>query len=753
MKKYILLLGVFCLGLVSCIKEDMPQQDGMVTFSAVYNDVPATRTVLEGMKPYWTPSDKISVYDGKNNEFVNTGSANSASTKFKGTLTGQGRNYYLAAYPYNADLTFSFLSKTVYGLVIPTEQTAVAGSYDPAAAPAIAYTLDFNLSFKNMCSLVKFKVISDGVTSVTIKANAGENLAGKFNATWADSPRTTVTAGEKTVTLKGDFKKGETYYISTLPMVLTEGMEVVLNGNVVTMKETYQIDLARSGMVNLGSLSLNPGESQLPENPDGGEEDAVASDWVLIGNHCSWDAATATPMYEIGANYVAFDVPAEAAAGFKFKNGDTWIGTTASVSVDAWVAAQGEGGGDIAFTASPGATYDIYFTTDTKAFYITAAGSPAPEAAPKPFSGMAVAGTFNGWSTNQSPAVAEGDYYTLKGIKAAMVNSADATGGDKGFKFVYTEENGTQVWYGAPSAIVETSKWYNVNSDGAAANVYVTGDADADYDVYISKDRKIFCVVPAGAELPAEGEVGDGGVSGGTTPELSKASIYLKPNVWSSDSPRFEAYFFGNGEAWVTMTQVAEGVFECKIPVGFSNVIFVRMDSLKPEHSWESKWNQTEDLTISSDKNCFTVNSWDGGVEGKSTGVWSAYASGSTETPTPETPETENPEHEVQSMKLYLDPWQWTSDNAVISAYFFGGPSGDQWVSMTKEGNYYVCEIPEGYTSVIFVRLNPAGAANNWDSKWNQTIDLTITSDKNLFTINSWDGGADGKSTGVWSTK
>ena len=61
MKKYILLLGVFCLGLVSCMKEDMPVQDGIVTFSAVYKDAPVTKTVLEGMKPYWTPDDKISV--------------------------------------------------------------------------------------------------------------------------------------------------------------------------------------------------------------------------------------------------------------------------------------------------------------------------------------------------------------------------------------------------------------------------------------------------------------------------------------------------------------------------------------------------------------------------------------------------------------------------------------------------------------------------------------------------------------------
>lgn len=637
MKKYILLLGVFCLGLISCVKEDMPLQDGMVTFSATYNDAPATKTVLEGMKPYWTPTDKISVYDGQNNEFVNAGASNSAATKFKGKLTGKGRKYYLAAYPYNADLTFAFLSKTVYGLVIPTEQTAVAGTYDPAAAVAIAYTEDFNLSFKNMCSLVKFKVISDGVTSVTIKANAAENLAGKFNATWADSPRIIVTAGEKTVTLKGDFKKDETYYIATLPMVLTEGMEVVLNGNIVTMKETYQIDLARSGMVNLGDLSINPSESQKPTNPDEGEDDVVPSDWGLLGVHNEWDTAEPTPMYELGSNFVAFDVPAAAADGFKFKNGDTWIGSgsTDRVALDTWVTAQGEGGQNITFAASADALYDVYFANNTKAFYITLAGSPAPAPMPKPFSGMAVAGTFNGWSTSANPATSEGDFYVLKGVKASMVNSADATGGDKGFKFVYTEEDGTQAWYGAPSASVAASKWYNVNSDGAAANIFVTGDPAADYDVYMTKDRKSFCVVASGAQVPSFDQGGsEGGSQGGEEP----------------------------------------------------------------------------------------------GDQGGSDDV-------------------------VPDPVIYLDPWQWTSDGAVIAAYFFGGPQGDIWVTMNKEGNLYSCTVPKGYTSLLFVRLNPSGTPNDWSSKWNQTEDLTIPSGKNLFTINSWDGGADGKCKGVWSTK
>jgi hypothetical protein len=64
----------------------------------------------------------------------------------------------------------------------------------------------------------------------------------------------------------------------------------------------------------------------------------------------------------------------------------------------------------------------------------------------------------------------------------------------------------------------------------------------------------------------------------------------------------------------------------------------------------------------------------------------------------------------------------------------------------------YEAHIPVGgYTSVIFCRMNPNAAANNWNNKWNQTSDLIIPTDgTNLYTIEegSWDNG-----TGTWSTK
>ena len=103
--------------------------------------------------------------------------------------------------------------------------------------------------------------------------------------------------------------------------------------------------------------------------------------------------------------------------------------------------------------------------------------------------------------------------------------------------------------------------------------------------------------------------------------------------------------------------------------------------------------------------------------------------------------------------KLYLTPnANWLKDNARFAAYFYG--NGETWVSMTKvagETNLYEVAVPttKVYPNVIFCRMNPSAAANNWTNKWNQTEDLTIPTDgKNHYTVkeNTWDKGG-----GTWS--
>ena len=98
----------------------------------------------------------------------------------------------------------------------------------------------------------------------------------------------------------------------------------------------------------------------------------------------------------------------------------------------------------------------------------------------------------------------------------------------------------------------------------------------------------------------------------------SGIKLYLVPNAnWNEGGARFAAYFFGDGDAWVSMTKVSgeTNVYEVTVPAGknFTNVIFVRMNSTGAMDSWNTKWNQTADLTFFGEKK-YSVPSgaWDG---------------------------------------------------------------------------------------------------------------------------------------------
>ena len=203
----------------------------------------------------------------------------------------------------------------------------------------------------------------------------------------------------------------------------------------------------------------------------------------------------------------------------------------------------------------------------------------------------------------------------------------------------------------------------------------------------------------------------------------------LSPNEeWNEGNARFAAFFFGNGEKWVDMTDAdSNGIYECTIPAGYPNVIFCRMNPGVKANNWDNKWNQTPDLLVNESYGKYYY------ITGWGTGEW-------------QVPGFEFPPIET----LYLKPnSNWLQANARFAAYFFDNSIGkNTWVSMTdadKDGIYEVT-IPTNYSypNVIFCRMNPGVAANNWNNKWNQTGDLTISTRRNnLYTINddSWDAG------------
>lgn len=721
------------------MKEDFAgaEADGLVTFKASYET--QTKTVLNGLTPYWTASEKIAIFNGVNNEFTATVTEPSAIATFKGELAGKGTKNFRAVSPYSADYTYSSLGSTFYGLSIPQEQTAVENSYDPQALVAIAQSDDYNLSFKNLGSLVKFTVISDGVTSVTLRANNEELLSGTFEATYGATPSIYVENGKDEVTLKGDFKKGSTYYIVTLPATLEKGFIVLLNGSVKALSIDAPVQLARSGMVNLGELSLNPGESQLPDSGEEDEDEGVPSDWVIIGEFCGWGDEGTIPTYDMGIYYKAFDVPAASLASFKFRNGDVWLGTAGeAVVADKWVALSQDGGApDIAFSDSA-AMYDVYLDKELRGFYITAAGGAAPEPIPAPFTGKSVAGNFNAWSNSANPMSAEGDYYVVKGLQLASTNLADPT--SNGFKFVDVRGAEDATWYGVGASSIEIGKWYATKVDGSL-NICINGDATALYDAYISKDMTTFCVVAAGAELPSKEDVG-----GGNTDVETAGTIYMKPNAnWKEAGARFAAYFFeGDAYTWMDMTDVdSDGIYECGVPSGYTNVIFVRMNPATTDNSWDEgvKWGQTADLKVPTDDVIYYVmndGSWDGA------GSWVADPSSVGGNPTPDpTPDPGTGEGEV---RIHIQHnwiwnyglWCWDANGAQIFA-------GTQWPGRKPDGTtvvggqtYSYWTVPAEYIGKT-VSLLITDANENWDNHKQQTVDFTgLTLSESVYFYFEW---------------
>ena len=106
---------------------------------------------------------------------------------------------------------------------------------------------------------------------------------------------------------------------------------------------------------------------------------------------------------------------------------------------------------------------------------------------------------------------------------------------------------------------------------------------------------------------------------------------------------------------------------------------------------------------------------------------------------------------------LYLDATnEWNKENARFAVYVWSGEGStkkEAWYSMTKvSDNTFKVTIDAKYDNVIFCRMNGGNSTNNWNNKWNQTIDLK-TGDGSVYTITKpWNGSGD-KATGTWSKK
>ena len=252
MKKMLVSWGVLALLAAACSNEESQKVSySPLVLTAQQEGGEATRTSLSGTEVHWSAGDNVAAFVS-NVAHTSTAteilSAKSARFTFSDLAADAVVQY--AVYPASAAAVR--LAGDVITVTVPTEQTAVAGSFAEGSAVAIAKGGSSTLEFKNVCGFLAFTINADGVQSVHIYAN--EKMTGEADVNW-NSGNPTVSAFKTFaytgVKLTGSFTKGATYYAAVFPGTYT-GLTLKLthsNGYVSTYTNSNTLTVSRKDNV------------------------------------------------------------------------------------------------------------------------------------------------------------------------------------------------------------------------------------------------------------------------------------------------------------------------------------------------------------------------------------------------------------------------------------------------------------------------------------------------------------------------
>lgn len=188
-------------------------------------------------------------------------------------------------------------------------------------------------------------------------------------------------------------------------------------------------------------------------------------------------------------------------------------------------------------------------------------------------------------------------------------------------------------------------------------------------------------------------------------------TTYFVPPSGNTASTVTAIYTYNGVEFTTTLTKGTDGYWSTQaIPNNATSIVFKDNQN----HTWTTGSGRTS-------TNCYYMTT------SNTAGAWGKPA-----TPT-------------RTIYLKLSD-NWKADNAWFWVHAWGGEEtvDIKMTAVSGQSDTYSVEIPEDSTQIIFVRMNPAYSAISWDSAqglWNQTVDLTIPSDSDTFTITSSTNG------------
>ena len=262
------------------LEEKTASQEVQLVFKAMPdNGLADTRSYLNVDQVEWNDDDIISLFSGTANpSYPFVAMRSGLDVFFTGAVTATA-DYYYALYPYSADATIAAADNTTITIPFSAEQTAVDNSFANEANVTVAKTsADAKaFSFKNVCGLMRFKILADYPKDITkvVLSNTSESIAGTLifqnvealasesfvanpNAINPSSPFTTSISGDgKSITLNapvGGFANNTYYFFVVPPTTFTTGFSI-----------TYSYKIRGEGVETeaaSGTISIN-GEADL----------------------------------------------------------------------------------------------------------------------------------------------------------------------------------------------------------------------------------------------------------------------------------------------------------------------------------------------------------------------------------------------------------------------------------------------------------------------------------------------------------
>ena len=183
------LLGVVLAGLASCQKApvDNPESPALKTFYATIGDEAGTRVFADSeLRVLWDADDRVSIFDHYtlNEEYRFTGETGDNAGWFEQVphgafMVGNDLDLVYSVYPFRKSNAIS--NDGILSVEYPAEQVWRKGTFGLGANTMVSVTKDNRLQFRNGCGYLVVKLYGHlfGVSSITLRGNNGESLAGE----------------------------------------------------------------------------------------------------------------------------------------------------------------------------------------------------------------------------------------------------------------------------------------------------------------------------------------------------------------------------------------------------------------------------------------------------------------------------------------------------------------------------------------------------------------------------------------------